>query len=78
MSTKSLAKLVLVLVQVSLLDAVAQASDREFRGITIRVIDEVGVPAKEWQAAQLFADKILRTGRSVGDVGPLFVESKHG
>src|SRR5262249_40246162 len=61
MSKKSLAKLAVMLVQVSLLPTVAQASDKEIQGMTIRVIDEVGVPAKEWQATQLFADKILRT-----------------
>jgi hypothetical protein len=61
MSTKSLAKLAVVLVQVSLLPTAARSSDKEFQGMTIRIIDGVGVPATEWQTAQLFADKILRT-----------------
>ena len=61
MSTKSLAKLAIVLAHVSILLAAAHASDNEFQGMTIQVIDEVGVPAKEWHAAELLADKILQT-----------------
>jgi hypothetical protein len=61
MSTKSVAKLAIVLAQVSILLAAAHASDEEFHGMTIQVIDEVGVPAKEWHAAELFADEKLQT-----------------
>ena len=61
MSTKSLAKLAVVLVLVSRLYVAARASDNEVQGMTIRVIDQVGIPASEWQLAQVFADKILRT-----------------
>ena len=61
MATKSLAKHAVALAQVIMLLAAAHASDKEFRGMTIRVIDEAGVPAKEWQVAQSFADTILRT-----------------
>jgi hypothetical protein len=61
MSTKNLAKVAMVLAQVSMLIAAAHAGNNEFQGVTIEVIDEVGVPEKEWHAAELFAEKIFQT-----------------
>ncbi|HLV85730.1 MAG TPA: hypothetical protein VKV39_02060 [Candidatus Sulfotelmatobacter sp.] len=61
MSTKKLARVAIVVAQVILLLGAAYATDNQGQEITVRVIDEVGVPAKEWEAAKLFADKILRS-----------------
>jgi hypothetical protein len=61
MSAKKLARVAIVLAQVIMLLGAAYANDNEVQGIRIHVIDEVGVPAKEWEAAELFADKIFRS-----------------
>ena len=61
MSTKNLAKLAVLMIQLSMLLQGASASEKEFGEMTIRVIDQVGMPEKEWQLAEQAADKVFRS-----------------
>jgi hypothetical protein len=61
MSQKSLTKIAILIVQSSILLTGAHARDKELGKISIRVIDQVGVPEKEWRLAQETADKIFQS-----------------
>ena len=61
MSTKSVVRLAALMAQLSILLSGAYASDKKLGELTIRVIDQIGVPETEWDLAEQFASKVFRT-----------------
>jgi len=61
MSTKYLTNLAVLMIQLNVLLPGAHARDKQFGELSVRVIDQVGVPEKQWQLAQQAADKVFQS-----------------
>lgn len=61
MSTKSLAGVTVLVIQLCVLLSGAHASDQELGQVSVRIIDQVGVSEKEWGLAQQVADRVFQS-----------------
>ena len=76
MSAKSLVRLAVLFVQLNMLLVAAHASDEGLGEMTVRVIDQVGVP-EGMENGRAVRGPGIPNSRNFGPLGPLSVESKH-